>query len=132
FEVGAFENAAGRILRRIEDQEPRVGRNVSFEFVRVEREIARLAQIDRHGQRTVGEYLRLVDGETRDRVDDFITGAIVGDRRYRVGDERLGAGAHDNVLGPNVEPAAAPHVGGSRSPELVDAGRRRISVLART
>ena len=46
-EVGAVEDAAGRILRRVEDQQPRLRRDLRFELGGVEREVARLAQEDR-------------------------------------------------------------------------------------
>ena len=97
-EIARAQHAAGRIVRRVENQQPRLRRDLRFELGRIEREVARLAQVDRHRHRAVGDDLRFVDRKSGDRIDHFVAGAVVGDRRDRVGDERLGARADDDVL----------------------------------
>jgi len=61
FEILVRQDAAGRILRRVEDDEPCLLRDLRFELGRIEGEIARLAQMQRHRHRAVCDDLRLVD-----------------------------------------------------------------------
>ena len=107
-EILAVEDAAGRVLRRVEYQQPRVRRDPRLEFGRVEGESARLAQVDRHRHGAVGVDLRFVDREPGHRVDHLVADAVVGHRRDRVGDERLGARADDDVVRTDVEAAPRP------------------------
>ena len=130
FEVRAPEDAAGGVLRRIEDDELGLRRDFCLEFVGVECEFARFLEIDRHRHRAVGHDLRLIDRKSRHRVDHLVAGAVVRDRRDRVGDKRLGTGADDDVVRRNVDAAPAADIACSRGAQLVDAGRRRVAVLA--
>ena len=129
-QIGALQAAAGRIVRRVEDQQPRLLRDLGLELVRVEGEIARFAQVNRHRHRAVGDDLRLVDRKSGHRIDHLVIRAMIGDRRDRVGDEGLRACADHDLVGRDVESAARAHVARRCGAQLVDAGGRRIAVLA--
>ena len=64
-------------------------------------------RMDRHRHRAIRDDLRLVDRESRHRIDHLVADAIVGDRGDRVGDERLGARADDDVVGRECRGRAA-------------------------
>ena len=129
-EIAALQAAAGRVVRRVQDQQPRLLRDLGFELVRIESEVARFAQVHRYRHRPVGDDLRFVDRESGHGINHLVADAIVGDRGDRVGDERLGASRDDDLLGRDVEPATAPHVGCCGGAQRVDACRRRIAMLA--
>ena len=114
-----------RIRRRV------LRRDLRLELGRIEREVARLAQVDRDRHRAVGDDLRLVDRKAGHGIDHLVAGAVVGDRRDRVRDERLRARADDDIVGLHVDAAARADVLGRGRAQLVDAGRRRVAVLAR-
>ena len=105
-EIGALQAASGRIVRGVEDQQPRLLRDLGLELVRVESEVTHFAQVNRYRHRAVGNDLRLVNREPGDRIDHLITGAMIGDRRDGIRDERLGAGANDDFVGRDVESPA--------------------------
>ena len=130
FQIGAGQQTAGWIVRRVEDQQPGLRRDARSQFIRIEREAARLAQRQADRHRAIGQALRLVDRESRHREDHLVAGAMIGDARNCVGNERLGACADNDLVGRDVEPAQAAHRRGGRRPQLVDAGRRRVAVLA--
>ena len=129
-EVLAVEDAAGGILRRVEDQQARLRRDLRLELGRIEREPARLAQEDRHRHRAVGGDLRLVDRKAGHRVDHLVADAEIGDRRDRVRDEGLGARADHDVVGGDREAAARAQVLRRGGPQLVDARAGRVAMLA--
>ncbi len=64
-EVGGAQHASRRVVRRVENEELRLRRDLRFELGRIECKFARLAQVDRDRDRAVGENLRFVDRETR-------------------------------------------------------------------
>ena len=129
-EILAVEDAAGRVVRRVENQQPGIRRDPRFEFRRVERESTGLAKVDWHRHGAVGVNLRFVDRKPGHRVDHLVADAEVRHRGDRVGDEGLGARANDHVVRPDVEAAPrAQIVRGSRA-QLVDPGARRVAVPA--
>src|SRR6266478_6752956 len=67
------EDAAGGILRRIQNDQLGAVIDQRAQFVDVEAEIQFLAQLDRHSFRANVIDHRLVDGKSRIRVDDFIS-----------------------------------------------------------
>ena len=121
FERRTVEDSAGRIVRRIEDQQPCLRTDPRRELGRIEREAARLAQWQRHRHRAVGDDLRLVDREARDREDHLVAGAVVGDRGDRVADERLRAGADDDLVGADLDAAQRAHRCRGGRTQFVDA-----------
>jgi len=83
FEIFGRNHAAGGILRRIEDQQPRTRRDLIGELLWIEAEVARLAQINRHPHRTVGFDLRFVDRKPGIGEDHFVAGTVIGIRFYK-------------------------------------------------
>jgi hypothetical protein len=115
----------------VQEQQLRLRRDQLFEIRRIEGEIALLPEVHRHRLRAAGDDLRLVDRESRVRVDHLVARPVVGGREDGVGDEGLGAGADHHVLGPDRQAAAHPrHVARRRFAQRIDAGRGRIAVLA--
>ena len=129
-EIARRQDATGRVLRGIENEQPRLGGDLRLELSRVERVISRLPQEYRHRHGAVGDDLRLVDRESRHRVDHFVADAMIGDRCDRVGDERLGARGNHDVVQVDIESAPHAQVARRGCAKFVDAGRGRVAVFA--
>ncbi len=130
FEITSGEDPAGGVLRRVENQQLGLGCDARFELGRVEREIPRLTQRQRHRHGAMRLDLRFVDREARLRIDHLIAGAVIGGAQDRVGDERLGAGADHDFVGRNLQPAHLTHVARRRFAQLGNAGRGGVAMLA--
>ena len=95
-DVAALENSARGILRRIQNDELRAVVDERRQFVYVEREVALLAQLDRHGAPADVMNHRFVNREAGIGIDDFV--AFIDEREDREEDDRLAAGNdHDFV-----------------------------------
>ena len=101
-----------------------------LEFGRIEGEIARFAQVQRHRHRAVSEDLRLVDRKAGIRIDHLVADAVIGGAKNRVGDEGLGARADDHILRIDSEAAQPPHVARRSDAQFRDPGRRRVAMPA--
>ena len=99
FQVGFGDDAACRILRRIQNQELGFGCDFVGQLLRVKTKIAGLTQVNRHTHRAIGFDLRVVNRETWHGVNDFVTGTVVGDRLNGVTDEGLGTCTHHHIVG---------------------------------
>jgi len=108
-------HAAGRIGREIQDDQLRAWRDERREFVTCEREALALIQVQRHGLETEVPGEGLVDGETRARVDDLVTGIAVD--LLAETDRRLAAREHHDPLRRDVESPARADIGGNRFPQ---------------
>ncbi len=124
------QDAAGRVMRGIEDQQFGLRRYPGLELGRVKGEVARLAQVQRHRHRTAGEDLRFVDRKTGIGVDHLVADAVIGGAQDGVGDERFRARADHHMLRIDREAAQAPHVLRRRRAQLRDPGRGRVAVPA--
>ncbi len=72
-DVAALHNAAGGILRRIQNDQSGSVVDERGQFVDIEREVALLAQVDGHGASANVVDHRLVDGKARIGIDDLIS-----------------------------------------------------------
>src|ERR1039458_3800910 len=70
---GALHHAAGGVLRRIQNDQLGATGDESCELVDIEREIALLAQLDRHGLAAHVVDHRLINREARVGIDNFIS-----------------------------------------------------------
>ena len=95
-EVLARRDAAGRVGRRVDDDELGPRRDQRRQLVRVEAEVVLLA--DRAGDGLAADEAghRLVDREARVRVDDLV--ALVDEGQDREEHDRLAAGDHDHAV----------------------------------
>ncbi len=118
------QHAAGRVLRRIQDDELRAVVNQPGEFADVEPEIHLLAQLDRHGFRAEEVDHRLVNGESGIGVDDLIP--FFHQREDGEEDDGLAAGDNDHFFGCCFYPARLTHVLSDGLAQLWHAGRRSV------
>ena len=118
------QHGPGRVVRRVEDEQPRARRDQRGDLLDVHPEVVRLAQ--RRGDRRASDVARhrLVDREARVRVDDLV--AIVDQREHGVEHDRLRAGRDDHLLGRGLDPLPALHVGHDRLAQRRDAGGGRV------
>src|SRR3954466_11034749 len=77
-ELLAGEQAAGRVVGVVEDEEPRPRRDEPLELGWIEGKAARLVQMDRDRPGTVRQDLRLVDWKAGIRVEHLVARAVVG------------------------------------------------------
>ena len=114
------QDRAGRVVRRVRDQQLRARRDQARDLVDVHPEVVRLAQRRRHrGPADVAGH-RLVDREAGVRVDDLV--ALLDQGEHRVEHDRLGARRDDDLVGRRLDPLPALHVGGDRLAQRRDAG----------
>ncbi len=123
-------SSAGSKAKLREDDELCFFRDLRFELGRIEGEIARLAQMQRHRHRAVCDDLRLVDRKSGIRIDHLVADAVVGGGKDGVRDEGFGPSAYHHVLGPDREAPHLAHVARGRLAQLDDAGRGRVAVPA--
>ena len=110
FHILARQNATGGILRRIQNQEFGLARDLVGEFIWIESKLAFFAQEDRHRHCAVRADLRFVNGKAGIRKNHFVARAVVGAAQNRIGDERLRPGADDDIIGRNRQAAHAAQI----------------------
>ena len=117
-DIGAGEDPAGRVGRRVEDEQPRPWRDQLLELVEVDPEVVLLA--DRQADRRAAAEARhrLVDREARVREDDL--DARLDQRFDRVEHDRLGARRDDHAVRRGGEALAG---GGIRGDRLAQRGQ---------
>ncbi|MDQ7087985.1 MAG: hypothetical protein Q9Q13_09070, partial [Acidobacteriota bacterium] len=93
-QIPARENASRRIVRGIENQQPRLVGDPLLQFGGIEGEISPLAQVQGHPHGTHGADLGVVDREARIGIDHFVARPEIGHTEDRVTDEGLGSGTH--------------------------------------
>ena len=96
-QIGLRNDAAGRVLRGVEDHEARALAEQCLELGGVEAESALLAERQRHRRRAREAHRRLVDREPRIRVDHLV--ARTTGCEHREEEKRLRTGGDDDVLG---------------------------------
>ena len=118
------QDGSGRVVRRVEDEQPRARRDQRGDLLDVHPEVVRLAQ--RGGDRRAADVARhrLVDREARVRVDDLV--AVVDQGEHGVEHDRLCARRDDHLLGRGLDPLPALHVGDDRLAQRRDAGGGRV------
>ena len=107
-DVDLGQHAAGRILRRIQNDQLRAIVDQLGELIDIEPEIHLLAQPDRHGFRADVIDHRFVNREPWIGIDDLI--AFFDERQDCEKDDRLAAGNHDHFLGRHIYPACLTHI----------------------
>src|SRR5208282_2193276 len=114
------EHAAGRVLRRIQDDQLGALGNQRGELFDIEAKIALLAQWNRN--RAPADILdhRLVDGEAGIRVDDFVS--LIDEGEDGMENDRLAAGNDHNFLARNRDIASAANVVGNGLAQFGQAG----------
>ncbi len=130
FHVFLRDDPAGRVLRRIQDQQFGLRGDLRFEFSGIETEQTRLAQIDRHRHRAHRLDLRFIDRETGNGIDDLVADTVIGRRDNCVRDEGLRTGTDDDVIRMNVDMPRAVQEIRRGFAQFQNAGGRRIAVLA--
>ena len=101
------EHSAGRVLRRIQDDELGPVVDQPAEFVDINPKIHLLAQLDRHGFRAEEIDHRLVNRKSGIRVDDLIS--FFNQRQKGEEDDGLAARDNDHFFGCCFDPARLTH-----------------------
>ena len=124
-EILRRHDAAGRVLRRVEDDELRSRRQPLGEIGDREGEVALLEQRQRNRRRADPADRRLVDREARIGIDHLVAGLADGQDREE--EERLGARSR-RARSPDrtVTPRVRVRCSRDRLPELDDAGARAV------
>ena len=129
-EIAAREDAAGGIVRRVEDQQLGTAMNLRLELVEIEPEACGLEQPDRNGLRLQiarGARIRRIG-----RIGEHDLIARIDQRRHDVPHERLEPGAdHDVLARVGRDASEARGVLGDRVPQRCDPRRRRVVRLIR-
>ncbi len=114
------EHAAGRVLRRVQDDQPGAVGDQRGEFFDVEAKIALLAQRNRN--RAPADILdhRLVDGEAGIGIDDFVS--LIDEGEDGMENDGLSAGNDDHFLARNRDIASAADVVGNGLAQVRQAG----------
>ena len=118
------QHAAGRVLRRIQDDELRAVVNQPGEFVDVEPEIHLLAQLDRHRFRAEEVDHRLVNRESGIGVDDLVP--FFDQREDGEEDDGLAAGDNDHFFGCRCYAARLTHILSDRLAQRRHPGGRPV------
>ncbi len=121
-------DAARRVGRAINDEEPRARRDLVEDLVGAEREARRLVQRDRHRRRSRKPNHALVNREPGVGVEDLDTRLAEDQDREEHRD--LAAGDDQHQIRRNFDPVAAQEIGRDRGTQRRDAVRRRIAVMA--
>ncbi len=128
-DVAAREHAAGRILRRVQDDQLGAGRDQARHLVHIHGEIALFAQRNRHRRAACVANHRLVDGKAGIGIDHFV--ALIDEREHDVKDDGLAAGNHNNFFGLHFDPAGAAHFTGDGLAQFGQCPRRGRSASSR-
>ena len=123
------EDPARRVLRRVEDHEPRPRAEARRELVGVEAEVVDLPQRQGHGRRAQPADRRLIDREAGIRIDDLVAGVAGGEDREE--QERLGTGSDEHPRRRYVDAPGGAQVLRRRLAQLGDPGRRAVVGLPR-
>ena len=121
-------DAAGRVGRRIEDDQPRLGRDQVQRFLGREGEAVLFADRDRHGPRAGELDHRAIDRKSGIGIEDVGAGLAEHQDRREHGD--LAARHDHHEVGRHLDAEAPVDVGGDRLAQFLDAGRRRVAVVA--
>ena len=127
--VGLRDDTAGRVLRRVEDDEAGAVAEQRVELVGVEAEPPLLAQRQRHRRRTGEADGRLVDREARVGVDHLVTRPGGGEDGEE--EERLRTGRDENALGIDGQAARRGDRRRRGLPQHRQPGRLAVMRLAR-
>ena len=109
-ELLGVENAARGVLRRVENQQTGLRRDLRFELGGVECKTPALVQINRYRHGAIRNDLRFVDRESGHRINHFVADAVIGYRRDRISDERLGASGNHDIFWRYLESTTYAHV----------------------
>src|SRR5579875_1243043 len=123
-----LEDTAGRVLGRVQDQEPGAGRDLAGKLINVEAKAVLFPEGERNWCRTDEADHRLVDREARIRVDHLI--ALL--RQGQDGEEHDGLPArrYHNLLRAEGQAALAAREACDALPQLADARRWRVMGFA--
>ena len=127
-EVVAVEDAAGRVGRRVDEQDPRPGRDERGQLVDVEPELVLHPDRDRHRGRPDEPGERFVDRVAGVGDDDLV--ARIDEPEDRVEHHALAADGHEDLRRIGVDALALRDVRGDRLAQRRDAGERRVVRLA--
>ncbi len=129
-DLGLAGDAAGRIGRRIEDEQPRLRRDQLQRLFGGEGKAVLLADRHRDWSRPGVFDHRAVNREARIGIEDVHAGLAEHQDRHEHG--RLAAGHDHHAVGRHLDLEALVQVGGNRFAERRDAVRRRVAVMAVT
>ena len=124
----AGQDAAGRVRRRVEDQQSRPRGDERGQFVDVEPEVVRHPDRDRDRRRTDEPRQRLVDRVARIRHEDLV--ARIDQAEDRVQHHALATDRHEDLRRVGGDAFAGRHIDGDRFAQRRDAGERRVVRLA--
>ena len=124
FEVVAGQDAAGRVGRRVDDQQSRLRGDQRGELVDIEPEVVLHPDRDRHRRRPDEAGQRLVDRIAGIGNDDLVT--RIDQTEDRVQHHALAADGHEDLERLDREALARRGVGGDRLAQRRDAGERRV------
>ena len=127
-EVVAGEHAAGRVGRRVDEQDPGPRRDERGQLVDVEPELVLHPDGDRHRGRADEPGERFVDRVAGVGDDDLV--ARVDQAEDRVEHHALATDGHEDLRRIGVDALALRHVRGDRLTQRRDAGERRVMGLA--
>ena len=127
-DIGPGQDAASRVGRRVDDQDPRPRRDQRRKLVHVEAEVIGHPDRDRHRRRADESRQGLIDGIARIRDQDLV--ARVHEPKDRVHHDALAAGGHEDLRGIDVEPLPGRGIGRDRRAQGGDTGERRVVRLA--
>src|SRR5438876_1936556 len=118
------EDAAGRVLRRVDDDQLRLPADPLLEEPEVEAEPRLLQERNRHRHPAHEVDDRFVDGKAGVRVDHLV--AAVDERHDREEHDRLRAGRDHDLLRSDGRAAGGRDVPGDRRAQLGESGRRPV------
>ena len=124
FEVAPGEHAAGRVGRRVDDEEPRPGRDQRGQLVDVEPEVVGHPDRDRDRRRADEAGQRLVDRVAGIRDEDLVAG--VDQAEDRVQHHALATDRDEDLERLDREALARGGIGGDRLAQGRDPGERRV------
>ncbi len=119
-----LEHGAGRVVRRVEDQQFRARRDLALQILQVQVEAVLIAERQRHGPRAEEVDQRLVDRERR--VGEQHVVAVLEQRHHGVEHDGLAAGRDHDVVGVARDAALGLPLLGDDLAELGQSGRRPV------
>ena len=127
-ELVARHNAARRVGRAVDDDEPGARRDLVEDLVGAEREARRLVQRDRHRRRSRKPDHALVNREPGVGVEDL--DPRLAEHQDAEEHRDLGAGNDQDQVRRHLDPMAAQQIGRDRRTQRRDPVRRRVPVMS--
>ena len=121
-------DAAGRVGRAVDDDQPGARRYLVQDLGGAEREAGAFVERDRYRRRAGKTDHALVDREAGVRIKDF--GPGLAEHQDREKHRDLAAGDDKHPVGRDFDPVAAVEIGGDRLAQLRDTVGRRVAVMA--